>query len=401
MFHEGSDRSSNSSSNNGSVVVQVVPDDDTTLHDNAAIPIRSTCSGSLQVYCSLLSAFAFHFADFLRIMFVTTGLLSRWLIQLFMELNHYDVGPSQLAQQTWLGLVLLGTGSAFSLISKSLNACIPNHYFQDYVFAMFSSSLLYFALDIVSHNGNVGVMPLGSFIASSAVCIPLAIALFLKIAHPDSHTEIVATLTQLKALRLPAYPSVSLSERLLNIIGGLVYAGSSLATFFWTVNREVYGKTMPLPTWQKGLLFLYLLVGGKIGFETTDHPNFYQTFVAFSKMIKEGSLTYSVMSGIFSMIAAYQCPKQDFCFSDEARTMFSYACFFMAMAIGMYSGVTTRFQFQSNHEGNLALIDTIYAAPEKIKSGVSGCAHFFAEKIKRCCAREPVVDPNMTDALVA
>lgn len=410
MFHGASDRT-DSSNFNGSVVVPIAPDE-ATGRDHAAIPTPVTSSGSLSVYGALLGSILFHVADFLRITFVTTGLLSRWLIQLFMELDHYNLGPSKSAQQTWLGLVLLGVGASLSLMSKSLNACISGHYFQDYLFAMFSSSLLYFALDIVSNHGSVGTMSLGGFVASSAVCIPLAIAFFLKIAHSDSYTEVVATLAKLKALQLPSYPNVPLSERLLNVGGGLVYAGSSLATFFWTVNREVYGRTMPLPIWQKGLLFLYLLIAGKIGFEVTDHPNFYQTFVAFSKMLKEGSLTYSVMSGIFSLIAVYQCNKQDSCFNEETRTVFSYACFFMAMAIAIYSGATTRFQFQKNHEGHVALIDTIYAAPEKIKSGcadfsntvssgASSCAHFFAEKIKQCCAREETVDNGMTEALAA
>lgn len=398
-------------------------------HDRVAVVVHveedktTTCSGSLSVYRSLLASklgtATYHFINFSKIFLVTTALFARWLHQFFLELNRYGVEPTKEAQETWVGLVTLGIAAFLSMIVKLLNYRYSETKYADYLYAGFSSSLFYYGLDLLSNEGKIGSMPLGCFVVSSCIFIPIVVSLFYKWTVFDSHSKLMYSLRQLNEFNPPKYPLASRNERRLNIITGLKYGVPSVTTFIWNVNREVFGKTVETPTWQKCLIAMYFLIAGKIGFELTHHPKFFQGFAAFSKVLKNGSLSYAALSGIFYLAVVYQCENKKYCLDGNFQTYLNYICFSLALMMGLYSGATTRFQFEKNHQGNLDFIAAVQNFPaafnakktevidgcgsafQKMGNGLTRCFQFFKEKIENGCHSDSVSQSTENDALIA
>ena len=350
--------------------------------------------------------------DFLKITLVTTALMARWLHQLFLELNRYDLEPAKEVQQTWLGLPIVGIAVLLSVTAKILNYTLGEKKYVDYLHALFSSSLIYYGLDVISNEGTIGSMPLGWFVATSAIFLPLTIAFFFKWTMPDSDHELICSLTDLNELNPPRYPLASLNERRINMITALKYGVPSITTLSWSINREMHGGTVGLPTWQKVFIAMYALIAAKIGFELTEHPKFFQGFVALSKALKYGSLSYASMSGIFYMMIIYQCDNRKFCINDNAQTILTWSCFIIALTIALYAAASARFQFEKNHQVNENLIASIKekkttavegcgAMFQKAGSGLSNCFHFFKQKVSDCCHRDASARSSEAEVLIA
>src|SRR3989338_4213086 len=138
---------------------------------------------------------AYHVTDFSFMMLKTQALIARWLYQLFIELERYDRAPSKVAQQTWLGLPIIGAAAFCALTLKIINYFYARKHdakylaAQDYFYAMFSGVYGLFIADLVRGSKPMHELPLSAFIGVSAISVPLIAAFFFKLTMPDSHNR--------------------------------------------------------------------------------------------------------------------------------------------------------------------------------------------------------------------
>lgn len=378
-----------------------VQDNTVCLMPSDAASTQSRCISSATVM-TLAKNIAFHSADFLRIAFVTQSLMGRWLHQLFVELKRYDHAPSQLAQQTWIGPMIMGIAAGLSGLMKAINyrqlKKNPDAHFDaegKFLLPCFSSVWLFIILDVFSPSGNIGTISLAGFIVASAICIPLLAGLFLKLAHPDSNHDIIFSLKKLNQINPPQQLAANVWVRRLNSLTGMKYGITAASTFFETVNRQVNNGTVDaLPMWQKGLIGLFAIPAMKIGFELSHHPKFFHGFAALSNLVAYGSLSYDAGSAdCFSVTTyLYQCHNHQFCLNETAQTYLTYFCFAMALVVGLFSAATTRFRFQEHHESQETLIQFVRDVPTHARTAGASmslwCQRSGAavlHKIKACC----------------
>lgn len=357
-------------------------------------------SGSLRVYRDkFLNCFgisAYHTIDFLRIFFVTTALMSEWLRQLFEILAKYDRAPSEEIQKTWLGFCILGAAILLSITVKTANHFLSHDtYFaaQDkYLFPIFSSSYIFFILQLFINENNLKNMSLIWFAVISAIGVLGATAFSLKLATPHSSDRFLVRLQDLEQLNVSRFPEASNEERIINGLSTLKTTACSFATLACTIGREVQGKTEPLPGWINALLALFMPIAGKIGFELTHHPKFYHGYFGSIKCIEDAALTYQTLSGIFALIIAYTCSDRTVCLDNASREVLSCLCFFISLSIGLYSVATTRIDFHHKHQSIEEFIDTrnrvvastrmgCSTAFSRAKESASAYCSFLASKI--------------------
>lgn len=371
---------------------------ETTLDASALLvlgsPVASVTPSEVGC-CSKTATALCHCLDFARIALVTQALLSRWLHQLFLELERYDRAPSMEVRETWLGYPIIGMAASLSLIAKVLNGIYSTEKYlaaEDYVAALFRSAHFYFLLDLWS---GAESMPLGAFIASSAIALPLLMAFFTKHALPDSDDRVYLRKADFDFISRSRITTGSNTERPFNFVEGLHYGTTALATSLWTINREIQGKTVALPSWQFGIMAAGVLCSAKIGYDLTDHPTRFQLLAMGSKFLKEGALAYAAASGIFYMV----CRDVPSCADVDARIGLIVVCSIVALCVGFYSAVTTRFRFDENCERIEKTISGIRNAPEAVANGLAAignnASHFFTS----CCKKEEVESDLLTPSL--
>lgn len=327
----------------------------------------------------------FHTADFLRIAAVIEALFSRWLIQFFRELSKYGKEPSVSSQEEWFSFVAIATSVVLTSAAKLTNHLIERYpAVQDYLFSIFTSSFIYFFLDILSEKGKVGAIPLPVFALTTGIAIPIIVGFFFKILIPDS----LPYFTSFIHLFFSPFLNVRKSERFLNTIVGLSYGVPALTIFFWCLHRELYDKTAPPKNWQIFLLFLSILVTGRIGYQLTEHPVFFQRYVALSKGMRDGSLNYACISKIFYLIVKENCGATKFCIDKNDTKILKTFCLLYSMVIGIFSLMTTEFQFEKSHKANELLILAGHNAMNKVKNGAHALASFF----KKCCRKSGSIE---------
>ena len=325
----------------------------------------------------------YHGLDFLRIALVTQSLSSRWLFQLFVELERYGVAPLPAVQQSWLGWPIAGAAFLSALTVKIINARGGDKYrsAQDYLFAIFSSSVLYIILDfssaainttsnLISERGNrenIGYILL-SFFSSTSALIPLISLFMTQLVIPDSSDRITK---QFDEQHFPAYPDATKKEKCLNITTGLSYS-TAIAALFWTINREVQRQTSPMEHWQMPIAAAYALVSAGIGYHLTNHPKVTHAFIALSKAAKDGALSYAALSGIafHILMELHRCVEPP-CWDTAWHDVLAGTLTPLAISIGVFSGLTTLFHFEENHTANEKLIDRVINAPGRIKNKVT------------------------------
>lgn len=343
-------------------------------------------------FCSKTATALYHVLDFSRIALVTQTLLARWLHQLFLELKRYDAAPSMEVQQTWLGYPIIGMAASLSLFAKVMNGIYSKEKYlaaEDYVAAIFRSAHFYFLLDLWS---GAESMPLGVFIATSAIALPLLVAFFTKHALPDSDNQKV----NLDFMSRSRISIGSNTERPFNFMEGLHYGTTALATFLWAVNREIHGKTVALPAWQFGLLGVGMLCSAKVGYDLTDNPILFQLLAMGSKFLRDGALAYAAASGIFYMV----CRDEPSCSDLGAQIALKLACFIIAVSVGLYSALTTRFRFEENCERIEKTISSIRHAPETIADGLATIGNNASRFFTSCCKKEEVESDSLARSLL-
>ncbi len=345
--------------------------------------------------CGKTATALYHVLDFARISLVTQTLLSRWLHQLFLELERYDRAPSMEVQQTWLGYPIMGIAASLSLMAKVLNGIYSKEKYlaaEDYVAAIFRSAHFYFILDLWA---GAESMPLGAFIATSAIALPLLMALFTKHALPDSDDRVYLCKADLDFISTSRISTGRNTERPFNLVEGLHYGTTALSTLLWTINREKHGKTVALPAWQFGIMGAGMLCSAKIGYDLTDNPLLFQLLAMGSKFLKDGALGYAAASGLFYMI----CRDEPSCSNLGARIALNMACWMIALSIALYSAATTRFRFEENCERIEKTISSIRNAPETIADGLASVGNNVSHFFTSCCKKEEVRSDLMAPSL--
>jgi len=333
----------------------------------------------------------YHILDFIRVFFVLQSLTSRWLYQLFLELDEYGWAPDKEIQKEYLGYPIASVALAFAIVFKVANAAqqkwlagrnIPlpdieasdsegededstfvreTKYLaaEDYGFAVFSSSMLYMILDAISQTGRMGKLPVGWFITTTAL-VPITAFILAKTAMPDTKNIIMG------GNKFPTYPDASRTEKLLDAGSGAVY-GSSLLVIFWTINRELANKTVPLEIWQGGVAAGAVILSAISGYHMVNHPKAFHGVVTLSKGIRDASLAYAALSGLAYQVLTQiaTCPHFPCWGADEAPPL-TTAFTMISAFIGIFSAATSLYRYDEKHQANLENIQTIRSAPGKI-----------------------------------
>ncbi len=359
---------------------------DETMPRVAISPIATADPASDVDLRSKATTALYHVLDFARITLVTQTLLSRWLHQLFLELERYDRAPSMEAQETWLGYPIIGIAASLSLMAKVVNGIYSKEKYlaaEDYVAAIFRSAHFYFILDLWA---GAESMSLGAFIATSAIALPLLMAFFTKHALPDSDDRVYCCKADLDFISTLRISTGSNTERPFNFMEGLHYGMTGLVTPLWAINREIHGKTLALPVWQFGIIGAGMLCSAKVGYDLTDHPTRFQLLAMGSKFFRDGALAYAAASGILYMV----CRDKPSCSDVGSRVALIMACWIIALSIGFYSAITTRFRFEENCEHIEKIITGIRNAPETIADGLASVGNNVSRFFTSCCKKEEV-----------
>lgn len=367
------------------------------------------CCGSLAVYKPVLWRVSFYALYFLKIAVPYITLIGQFLYHFFLLPQNYALAPTDITQKTWLGFVVIGVAVALALTAMCINALGKHGYraAQDYIAALFSSTLsLMFFKVLCTTNAKLESMPLTLCVPVIVCSIALTSGLFFKLVLPDSHDDIVYGSKQVTPIDMPNYPSVSISERVLNVLAAMIYGGTSLSTVLTHIMRQLAGKTTSFSSLHYVIIALYLGVSGVIGYRLTDHPRCFQQFAAFSNFWKFGALSYSGFSSIFFLLGVYQSADRTFSLDQHSRAFLTGMDLLFAFCVGLFAAVTTCYPLQNAHESNGRIISFLQRSLDKchtqtvkmsntcgdtFRKTSDGCMHcwqFFTEKTSACCKRE-------------
>lgn len=306
---------------------------------------------------STASVLAFHLFDFLRIYTTILFLCGQYADQVTLQLARCGKEPSPKPQDSWKTSLSMMVGSAVvAIIAKLGNA----HYlekdgiykaFQDYVYAIFSSSIFFTLLALLSSSGYLPTMSQIAFILISLTGVLLAMAIFLKLVTPISNNKIISIDASAKA-----FPNPSRIERILNAAGSVGHV-ASLSTFFWVLNNELNNGPAPLTSWQKISLGIGGVGSALIGAKTiTDHPKFYLYFLMAVIFLNSSAMAYS---GYSSLFGPNNAPNQ--------KLLISLGALFSIM-VGSFSGLMFQHNPDEKHESNLAIEKIIENSHNKISA---------------------------------
>lgn|SRR3990167_1677525 len=336
-----------------------------------------------------LGNIAFHSADFMRIFLLLFIRIGRWLHEFFLLLAVNHSAPSMLAQQTWIGLILMNAALISAMVIKIINYKYraSELALHDYIFATFSSSIVFMlARMFLGLSGN-SAFPIDWFVAITIV-VPVAMYFFAEFVLPDSGNHFIITKKKREeVLTFPVFLNAGKVERCLNLISGaFAYMFTSLSVACWNYDRERAGETVAIRAWwEYGLITLGTLSAVKVGYDLTVHPEKFFWLVVVSKFLLDGSLVFASFSGFDTLLAAYifGCPDAS-CLNNQNRTVLDFAVSLPAALItGFFSAATTHLNFQRIHDRRVKRIQSVRSIPTKISGLLFSCS----EKIQHVFQR--------------
>jgi len=317
---------------------------------------------------STVSVLAYHLFDFLRICTAIQFLCGQYADQVFVEMDRYGQKPSHEAQESWkTSLPIMGGSAAAATIAKAINVYYSKRdgryvAAQDYIYALFSSSIVFLAGDLFSSSGYMPVMPELTFILVSLLGVCAAMAIFFKIVTPISSDKIICVDEAAKA-----FPNPNRTERLLNAVGSVGHV-ASLSTFFWVLNHELNNGPAPLALWQKISLGLGATGSALFGAKTiTDHPKSYLYFLMAVIFLNSSAMTYSSYSSLFIGPLKNEHPHLH---NQESLIAFGTI---LSATVGSFSALTFQYDLKTKHESNLAVEKMISDARDKINGLFQRC----------------------------
>lgn len=327
-----------------------------------------TCAQSSLAVLKGAGAFLYHATDFVRTSFMIQSLLGRWLYQLFLELDDHDWGPSLQTQQQWLGWPIIFGAAAVAALCKIYNYRNRDDdaRSQDYVYALFSSSILYFILDTLSQSGNVGAQSLTAFIIASTL-VPVASAFFAKLVVPDTSNKLIFKPSQFRDDELfPVYPQATRAEKLSNLTAANAYAAAS-SILVWVINREVNGRTVGSTPWQLAIIAFTYIAGTFAGYKLAEHPLAFHAVAATGKGLITGAFSYAAFSGIafLALMTHNQCENGP-CWDEEINMHLTWPFLAASIGLGVFSSLTTHFSYEANHQGFQDMTENLKAIKDKL-----------------------------------
>lgn len=330
---------------------------------------------------TISSKLIFHSFDFLRIYFTIQFLTARYADQAFNEIARYGAKPAVDADhyRKTNGPIMLAS-ALLAVMIKCVNAYYSeknNRYLasQDYVYALFSSSVIFFLGDLFSSTGQMPALSAFSFTIISLVGVLAMMAVFLKITTPISTDKMIFEKnpsTEISYFDEYAAPleNPSKTVRILNALGSVGYV-ASLSTFFWVLNHEIHDGVWPLAVWQQVVLGLGAVGLASYGSLTvTDHPKYYLLFLMGVILLNMGAISYA---GVSSLLCYISC-------QNHHNTGLIIANFFIALATGLFSASHIEFRIEDKHAANQKTEEMIEKISDKIVSLFHRC--------KVCCKKE-------------
>ncbi len=303
----------------------------------------------------------FELMDGLRVGFVTQSLIGRWLYQLFLVMEQLGSTPSESTKYKWLGLPLTAISFLLAVGVKILNHRNQDNYpaWQDRLFAVFSSSILFFFLDLMKQN-SITQMTLPVFILTSTM-VPIASFTLARSTITDS-TNYVVLPDHFHEDNFPVYPTASPIEKWWNTKYAISLS-TGITCLFWVINRELNGRTTPMDFWQIVMSIIYGLAMTVFSYQLTDSPKRFHVSLALSKALRDGSLAYAALSGIgFHVLDWINGCLQPACWSEDpynTNKLLTTIFIPLAALIGLFSAATTKFDYEDNHSANEDIVRRI------------------------------------------
>ena len=264
---------------------------------------------------------------------------------------------------------------------------------QDFLFALFSSSVFYIVLDVICKNVNFGGGSELLLFISASFFVPISFIVFWTLVIQDSANKLTVRFCELNNNDFPVYPDAPLKEKILNMLSGAGYA-SCLPVFYWNLNRQMHERTVDMQIYQvisSAVVYIFYAV---LGYQITARPKIFHFFIALAKLIRDGSFAYSALSGIeFAVLTLiFQCSGGVICWNEStAETLFAIPVLTLVLAIGIYSATTTLYRYKKNHQQNQHLIQKLSRLNVSITSSfskavniVSNCRGKFFTKRQEC-----------------
>ena len=352
--------------------------------ENARCPTPQTIGSSI----------LFHSLDFFRICTTVLFLTDRYADQLFNEIGSYTERPTLDADhypQTSAPIML--SSALMTVIVKLCNTYYAKKYntylaVQDYIYALFSSSILFFVGDLFSTSGYMPSIPVSEFALISLVGVLAMMAIFLKFTTPLSSDTMIASRNPQTNHRyfdeyIVTYSDVSKTERFMNAISSFGRI-TSLSTFFWVFNHEMNDGVAPLATWQKVILGLGAAGSGLFGAWTvTDHSRFYLIFLMSVVFLNAAAMGYA---GIAALVCFFNCRQHD------AAVVIAPGIV-MGLLNGLFSALYIQYRFENTHVSNQNI--------ENMVGNLAGKTASFFHRCRQCCKPdERTVEEMQKDELL-
>lgn len=332
----------------------------------------------------------FHGLDCFRIYTTLQFLTNRYADQAFNEIGRYKVKPAVDADHyAKTSAPIMLSSAAAAVILKMINALYQKKYdsylaAQDYAYALFSSSILFFAGDLFSGSGYMPPLSAFQFMMISMVGVLAMMAIFFKLTTPFSSDKMIFaknTETQLTYFDEYAKPFLnpSKTERLLNAVGSVGYI-ASLSTFFWVLNHEIHNGVSSLAQWQK--VILGLGAGGLALFGSraiTDHPRYYLSFLMAVAFLNSSAIAYASVSTLACYVN---------CKNHNADFVVSTGVFF-ALLTGLFSATHIQYFSENTHVSNQRVEAMLWKISDKASA-----------LFNRCCRKPVVVEELQGDELL-
>lgn len=336
------------------------------------------------------SKIIFHGLDFFRIYTALQFLADRYADQAFNEIGRYEEKPAVDADHyPRVSAPIMLSSAVAAIILKSINAHYEKKYdtylsAQDYAYALFSSSILFFAGDLFSSTGHMPVLSAFQFAMISLVGVLAMMAIFLKLTTPISTNKMIFSENpQTQELYFHEYAKAFLNpsktERLLNAVGSVGHI-ASLSTFFWVLNHEIHNGVSPLAVWQKVVLGVGAGALALFGSRTvTDHPKYYLAFLMAVAFLNSSAIAYASVSTLACYVN---------CQNHNADSVVATSSFF-ALLTGLFSAVHIQYRTENTHAAN----QNIEAMLEKISDKASAL-------FNQCCKKPAVVEALQEEELM-
>ncbi len=335
----------------------------------------------------------YHSLDFFRIYTTLHFLTDRYADQAFNEIGRYRERPTVDADHyPRICAPIMLSSAVVAVILKSINVFYEKKYdtylaAQDYAYALFSSSILFFVGDLFSSTGHMPVLSAFQFGMISLVGVLAMMAIFLKLTTPISTDKMILSENpQTQELYFHEYAKAfvnpSKTERFLNAVGSVGHI-ASLSTFFWVLNHEVHNGASPLAAWQKVTLGVGACGLALFGWRTiTDHPKYYLAFLMAVTFLNSSAIAYASVSTL-ACYANCQNHNADFVVGLGA---------FVGMLTGLFSAVHIQYRTENTHASN----QDVEAMLEKISDKASA----LFNRCKQCCKKQAVVEALQEDELL-